>query len=46
MNTSAPQADRDALARDFVQFAIDAHVELFSRKSPVPVLWEPVQAVG
>ena len=37
-------ADAELLAR--VQFAIDAHVELFSRKSPVPVLWEPVQAVG
>jgi orotate phosphoribosyltransferase len=29
MNTSAPQADRDALARDFVQFAIDAGVLRF-----------------
>jgi orotate phosphoribosyltransferase len=29
MNTSATQADRDALARDFVQFAIDAGVLRF-----------------
>ncbi len=29
MSTSAPQADRDALARDFVQFAIDAGVLRF-----------------
>ncbi len=36
-------ADDDAsLAR--VQFAIDSHVELFSRKSPVAVSWQPVQA--
>jgi hypothetical protein len=34
-------ADAELLAR--VQFAIDAHVELFSRKNPVPVLWQPVQ---
>jgi len=37
-------ADDDAsLAR--VQFAIDSHVELFSRKSPVAVSWQPVQAI-
>jgi hypothetical protein len=33
--------DDDNLAR--VQFAIDSHVELFSRKSPVAVAWLPVQ---
>ena len=37
-------ADDDAsLAR--VQFAIDSHIELFSRKSPMAVEWRPVQAV-
>lgn len=34
--------DDDQLAR--VQFAIDSHVELFSRKSPVAVDWLPVQS--
>lgn len=33
--------DDASLAR--VQFAIDSHVELFSRKSPVAVCWQPVQ---
>ena len=37
-------ADDDAcLAR--VQFAIDSHVELFSRKSPVAVCWQSVESI-
>ncbi|KRD46650.1 hypothetical protein ASE52_18650 [Acidovorax sp. Root275] len=33
--------DDASLAR--VQFAIDSHVELFSRKSPMAVCWQPAQ---
>lgn len=32
--------DEDSLAR--VQHAIDAHVELFSRKKPMRVQWSPI----
>lgn len=32
--------DEDSLAR--VQHAIDAHVELFSRKNPMRVQWSPI----
>lgn len=35
--------DAENLAR--VQFAIDSHVELFSRKAPVHVVWQDVQAL-
>ncbi|WP_298213074.1 DUF2218 domain-containing protein [Acidovorax sp.] len=34
--------DDASLAR--VQLAIDSHVELFSRKNPMAVDWQPVQA--
>lgn len=37
-------ADNDAsLAR--VQFAIDSHIELFSRKSPVAVCWQSPESI-
>lgn len=35
-------ADAEALAR--VQFAIDSHVTLFSRKQPIVVAWRAVEA--
>lgn len=38
---AAPDAEN--LGR--VQFAIDSHVELFSRKSPVAVAWSAVETV-
>ena len=34
-------ADADALAR--VQLAIDSHIELFSRKNPLRVDWQPTE---
>lgn len=34
---------KDGASLAHVQFAIDSHVELFSRKSPVAVAWQPVQ---
>lgn len=34
-------ADADALAR--VQLAIDSHIELFSRKNPLHVDWQPAE---
>ena len=34
-------ADTDQLAR--VQGAIDAHIELFSRKQPLRVDWQPIE---
>ena len=35
-------ADADALAR--VQYAIDAHVVLFSRRNPMAVAWQDAEA--
>ena len=34
----------DGASLERVQFAIDSHIELFSRKSPMAVEWKPVEA--
>lgn len=35
----------DAASLERVQYAIDSHVELFSRKSPVQVAWEVIEVM-